>query len=82
MKGVPFWQFPYPFWGNEFTKGENVKIIVQFESEDEIKKAYTALKDNGQVLIEFQKTFFGALHAEIVDKYGIQWILNYFIAVN
>lgn len=64
--------------GKVFSKGENVKIILQFEYEDEIKKAYQALSSEGQVVVELQETFFGALHADLTDKNNIEWVLNYF----
>ncbi|PXA44562.1 VOC family protein, partial [Staphylococcus pseudintermedius] len=25
-----------------------------------------------------QKTFFGAIHGQVIDRYGINWVMNYF----
>ena len=57
----------------------NVKIIMQFENEDEIRSVYDALKADGQVTVELQDTFFGALHGQVTDNMNhIGWVLNYF----
>ena len=58
---------------------ENVKLIVQCESEDEIRTTYETLKADGEVTVELQDTFFGALHGQVVDhRNRICFILNYF----
>ncbi|UUZ82463.1 VOC family protein [Paenibacillus sp. P26] len=60
---------------------ENVKIMIQFDSEEEIRKAYDTLKADGQVTVELQDTFFGALHGQVTDnRNNIGWVLNYFKA--
>lgn len=65
-------------YGRPFTRGENVKIIVQFDSEDEIRRVYDSLLADGKATVELQDTFFGALHGEVLDKNGIEWVLNFF----
>ncbi|TWI58049.1 VOC family protein [Halalkalibacter nanhaiisediminis] len=62
---------------SEVTKGDNVKITLECHSEDEIKRVYQSLLEGGQVSVELQETFWGALHANVTDKYGIGWLLNY-----
>lgn len=69
--------FSDPF--GRIPKGENVKIILQAESEDEMRRVYDSLKAVGEVTVELQDTFFGALHGQVVDnKNHICWVLNYF----
>ncbi|MBM7571511.1 VOC family protein [Aquibacillus albus] len=58
-------------------KGDNVKITLEFESEDEIRKTYRSLITDGHASVELQETFWGALHANITDKNGIGWLLNF-----
>lgn len=65
-------------YGKPFTKGENMKIIVQLDGEEEIRRIYEALLQGGQATVALQDTFFGALHGEVRDRYGIEWVLNYF----
>lgn len=69
--------FSDPF--GKIPKGENVKIILQCESEEEIRKVFDGLKADGQVAVELQDTFFGALHGQVIDgKNRITWVLNFF----
>ncbi|WP_053365255.1 VOC family protein [Bacillus sp. FJAT-27245] len=58
--------------------GDMVKIILTFDTEDEMRNAYTSLSEEGKVTVEIQDTFFGALHAQVTDKYGVNWVMNYF----
>lgn len=59
------------------SNGDNVKITLEFETEDEIRKVYNALLVDGQTSLELQETFLGALHANVTDKNGVGWLLNY-----
>lgn len=59
------------------TKGNNVKITLEFESEEEIRNVYDTLIADGHASVELQNTFWGALHANVTDKHGIGWLLNY-----
>lgn len=62
-------------------KTENISIIIQLDSEEEAQKIYNQLiADGGRILVEMQKTFFGALHGQVADsKNGISWVLNCFV---
>ena len=64
-------------------KGENTRLIMQLDSEEEARRIYNQLvADGGQVVVELQNTFFGALHGQVADKVnGIIWVLNYFVQV-
>ncbi len=63
--------------GRQVAKGENVRIYLQFDSEDEIRKVYDVLKIDGKVDFELQQAFFGALLAVLTDKNGINWNLSW-----
>ncbi|WP_316570286.1 VOC family protein [Neobacillus sp. YIM B06451] len=62
----------------EPVSGDMVRIILTCDSEEEIKNVYAALSEGGKVTVELQDTFFGALHAQVTDKIGINWAMNYF----
>lgn len=59
------------------TEGDNVRITLECESEEEIREIYAALSQEGKITFALQETFWGALHANLVDKHGIGWLLNY-----
>ncbi|MDP4144018.1 MAG: glyoxalase/bleomycin resistance/extradiol dioxygenase family protein [Bacillota bacterium] len=61
----------------EIPKGKDIHIVLEFDSEEEITKAYYALSKGGNVKFELQKTFWGALHAVVTDCHGNTWGLNY-----
>lgn len=55
----------------------NISLMLQLESEEEINRIYSAVSNKGSVLYKLQKTFWGSLHAEVTDCYGIRWSLDY-----
>lgn len=55
----------------------NIHLVLEMDSEEEIKKIYEALAKEGSINFELQKTFWGAFHAVVTDKFGITWGLNY-----
>ncbi|QOR68161.1 VOC family protein [Cytobacillus suaedae] len=65
------------FPGHSIEVGNNLSLVIEFESEEEINKIYTRLSETGTVLMELQDTFWGATFAKVQDKFGITWDLNY-----
>lgn len=58
-------------------KRPNGSSLLELESEEEINRLYLALSKDGSVKFELQKTFWGALHAVVIDYNGNTWGLNY-----
>ncbi|AEM79984.1 PhnB protein [Thermoanaerobacter thermohydrosulfuricus] len=65
------------FQGQKVEKGTNVSLTLEFDTEEAIDKAYTALSEGGKIHMELQKTFWNAKYAKVTDKFGITWDLNY-----
>lgn len=61
----------------ETQRGETMHVLLELDSEEEINKIYKGLSEEGNVHYELQKTFWGAFHAVLTDKYGVKWGLNY-----
>lgn len=57
--------------------GNNISLVLDFESEEEIQKTFASLSEKGNVHMELQDTFWGAKYAKVKDVYGIIWDLNY-----
>jgi PhnB protein len=55
----------------------NANLLLELDSEAEIKRIYEFLSKEGTVEFELQKTHWGAYHAVVADKYGNIWGLNY-----
>ncbi|HYE82778.1 MAG TPA: VOC family protein [Clostridia bacterium] len=61
----------------EGREAANAHLLLELDNEEEINRIYTELSKKGTVKFELQKTFWGALHAVVVDIYGNTWGLNY-----
>lgn len=57
--------------------GNNFSISLNADNEDEAKRLFSALSAGGKVSMPLEKTFWGALFGMFVDKFGIQWMVNY-----
>ncbi|AIS59241.1 VOC family protein [Listeria ivanovii] len=60
-----------------FTTGNRVTILINFESKSELKRAYEALLVGGKVEMELQVAFWGSTYAQVTDKFGVFWQLNF-----
>lgn len=60
-----------------FTKGNNISIVLNSSSMDEIKSIFTKLSENGKIDMELQETFWSKLYGTLTDQFGISWQMNY-----
>ncbi len=63
-------------------KGNTVSMMLTFNSEEEIRKAYTNLSEDGDASHPLEETFFGALFGHLTDKFGHQWMFHYTLKNN
>jgi len=64
---------------NNTNEGSNITLVIECDSEEEIKMVYNNFSKEGTVRFPLQKTFWGALHAVITDKVGVTWGLNFML---
>ena len=57
--------------------GNNFHICLQAVNEKEADKLFNALAEEGKIEMPMNKTFWGAYFGMCVDKFGIQWMINY-----
>ena len=62
---------------NNVAQGENITILIDCASEDEVDRLYAALSLGAEIRMTLQKTFWKAKYANLKDKYGVSWQLNY-----
>lgn len=60
----------------EALQDPNIHIFLKFDSEAEIQKVYDSLKKEGEIEIELKQSFWGTLHAVVIDKNGLTWDLD------
>jgi len=63
--------------GQKLVAGNNFHICIQAESEAEADKFFGGLSKGGKVEMPMNKTFWGAYFGMCVDKFGVQWMINY-----
>jgi PhnB protein len=58
-------------------KGNNVSLMLDCDSEKEIKAVYKYLSKGGEATHPLEITFWGALFGDLKDKFGNQWLLHF-----
>jgi PhnB protein len=76
-KGNLFLMMSDSFPGHEITTGNNISLVLEAQSEDEIQNLYNKLSQDGSTIMELQDTFWGTKYAKVKDRFGIAWDLNY-----
>jgi PhnB protein len=76
-KGELFFMMSDSFPGQAPTAGNQVSLVLELESEEDINMYYERLSEKGTVIMELQDTFWGAIYAKVKDPYGINWDLNF-----
>lgn len=63
--------------GFKVVKGNNFHINLNVESESEANELFLKLSEGGEIEMELENTFWGAYYGSLVDKFGIQWMINF-----
>lgn len=63
--------------GQKLSPGNNFYISISTASEEEADKLFYGLSEGGQVTMPLDKAFWGAYFGMFIDKFGIQWMVNY-----
>jgi len=64
--------------GSPFVVGNNISPTVSMEDKEEVTRIFNELKQNGDVYMELQKTFFSEWFGMVKDQFGVIWqILHY-----
>lgn len=62
---------------DELSDKSMISLMVKFDSEEELKKAYYIFADEGQALMELSAQPYARQFAWVKDKFGIDWQLIY-----
>jgi PhnB protein len=63
--------------GHKLIVGNNIQLSLEAESKDEAEKLFKGLSAGGKVTMPLKDTFWGAYFGMLVDRFGIQWLVNY-----
>lgn len=57
--------------------GNNISLSINTQSREEAEKMFNGLSAGGMVTMPLADTFWGAYFGMFVDKFGINWMVNY-----
>lgn len=63
--------------GQTLNPGNNFYVAISPDSKEEANKLFTGLAAGGKVTMPLEDAFWGAYFGMCVDKFGIQWMVNY-----
>lgn len=63
--------------GQKLTFGNNYHISLQAESKAEADEIFNRLSAGGEIAIPLAKMFWGDYFGMTIDKFGVQWMVNY-----
>ncbi|GAB3931331.1 VOC family protein [Mucilaginibacter myungsuensis] len=60
-----------------YQKGNNISMAIACSSAEDARNFFDKLAEGGRVVMPLEKTFWAELFGDVVDKFGIEWMLNY-----
>ena len=64
----------YP--GKTLENSRRIALSLSFDNLEDAEKIFSSLSDKGKVNVPFKKQFWGAWHGNLVDRFGIYWMVN------
>ena len=58
-------------------RGNAVSLMLNCESEEEVRTVYAQLSAGGRATHPLEDTFWGAIFGDLTDKYGNPWLLHF-----
>ena len=63
--------------GDGASIGSAINLMIDCESEAEIRAIFPRLARGGKVNSELKVEFWGSLYGDLTDKFGLRWMLNF-----
>jgi PhnB protein len=63
--------------GGKGVQGNSMALMLDCESEAEIKAVFSKLSAGGKVVHPLEVQFWGALYGDFYDKFGVRWMMNW-----
>lgn len=78
IEGVPVMFSDVPDgMGLTFIEGNNVSLVINTSDEAKIDRIFARLAEDGTISMPLGETFWAKKYGMVVDKFGINWMLNY-----
>ena len=62
--------------GHPITAGNNVSLNLEPDTRAEAERLFAALGEGGKVTTPLMDMFWGAYFGSVVDRFGMQWMIN------
>ena len=62
--------------GAQYEAPKGFSLTLQIASAAEAERIFQALAANGRVTLPLEKTFWAERYGHVVDRFGIQWVIN------
>lgn len=62
--------------GSTITVGDNVNVTIVGDDEQKLAEWFAELSEGGSVTLPYEKQFWGDTCGNVVDRFGIPWMLN------
>ncbi len=60
-----------------YTKGNNIALALNCNSEEEIYSLFEKLSKGGEIYAPLKEEFWGGIFGTLKDQFGIKWMLNF-----
>ncbi|MBO9596492.1 MAG: VOC family protein [Cohnella sp.] len=60
------------------SKGDSVRVFLRIEGEEEFRRVYAGLAENGMINTEVYEAPFNGLLAVVTDRNEVCWVLSYY----
>ncbi|MGX7412134.1 VOC family protein [Enterococcus caccae] len=78
IEGVPVMISDVPDgMGLTLIEGNNVSLVISTDDEVKIDRIFNRLAEGGKISMPLGETFWSKKYGMVVDKFGINWMLNY-----
>lgn len=57
--------------------GNSVSLMLDCSTEEEVRRLYYLLSEDGEATHPLEKSFWGALFGDLTDKFGHHWLLHF-----
>ena len=57
--------------------GTNVEVSLAYDDEAELRKAFDALSQGGQVVFPLHEAFWGGTFGMLVDRFSVHWMFTH-----
>ena len=64
-------------FGAKTVYGNNFSLSINAETKEEADKLFNALSAGGKILMPMENTFWNAYFGTFIDKFGVNWMVNY-----